>query len=110
MVRLSKQQKRVVELLATGLSRSEIGDVLGVSKHTIAWHIRNLHNICGVSSSNYMCVLLFKAGLIDIKHTIEDYAPKVVPNLRLGERASISTSSKDSRHFIPKVKTDSCRV
>jgi DNA-binding CsgD family transcriptional regulator len=48
--KLSRAQIRVSELVIRGLTNSEIGDVLGCSKHTVRNHLAQVFQLSGVSS------------------------------------------------------------
>jgi DNA-binding NarL/FixJ family response regulator len=48
---LSSRQREILRLLAKGRSTKEIGEMLGVTAHTVAWHRRHLMGLFGVRTT-----------------------------------------------------------
>jgi two-component system, NarL family, nitrate/nitrite response regulator NarL len=61
---LTPRELEVVELLASGLSNKEIAERLGVSFHTVKFHVNAILGKLGASSRAEVVALAAKAGLL----------------------------------------------
>jgi len=61
---LSERERQVLELLATGKNNKAIGDALGVTEHTIRFHVTNLITKLGASDRTDALVIAMRRGLI----------------------------------------------
>jgi DNA-binding NarL/FixJ family response regulator len=61
---LTPRELEVVELLASGLSNKEIADRLGVSFHTVKFHVNAILGKLGAASRAEAVALAAKAGLL----------------------------------------------
>jgi two-component system, NarL family, nitrate/nitrite response regulator NarL len=61
---LTPRELEVLELLASGLSNKEIGGRLGVSFHTVKFHVNSILGKLGASSRAEVVALAAKAGLL----------------------------------------------
>ena len=61
---LSAREVEVLEKLAEGLSVKEIAAVLGVSRHTAAYHLGNIYNKLQVQSQTGAVAKALRAGII----------------------------------------------
>ena len=67
---LTTHQQRIVRLMAKGLSSEEIGEELGVSVHTVAFHRKNIRRALGVKNDTEMHRYAILVGMA------EERAPK----------------------------------
>ncbi len=63
---LTPRENEVLAMLAEGLANREIADRLGVSDHTIKFHIRSILGKLGASTRTEAVTRGFRAGLIDL--------------------------------------------
>lgn len=61
---LSERERQVLELLATGKNNKAIGEALGITEHTIRFHITNLITKLGASDRTDALVIAMRRGLI----------------------------------------------
>jgi DNA-binding NarL/FixJ family response regulator len=61
---LTPRELEVLELLASGLSNKEIADRLGVSFHTVKFHVNAILGKLGASSRTEVVALAARAGLL----------------------------------------------
>jgi DNA-binding NarL/FixJ family response regulator len=61
---LTRRELEVLELLASGLSNREIADRLGVSFHTVKFHVNAILGKLGASSRTEVVALAARAGLL----------------------------------------------
>jgi DNA-binding NarL/FixJ family response regulator len=61
---LTPRELEVVELLASGLSNKEIAERLGVSFHTVKFHVNAILGKLGAASRAEAVALAAKAGLL----------------------------------------------
>jgi DNA-binding NarL/FixJ family response regulator len=61
---LTPREIEVLELLASGLSNKEIADRLGVSFHTVKFHVNAILGKLGASSRTEVVALAARAGLL----------------------------------------------
>ncbi len=61
---LSERERQVLELLATGKNNKAIGESLGITEHTIRFHITNLITKLGASDRTDALVIAMRRGLI----------------------------------------------
>jgi DNA-binding NarL/FixJ family response regulator len=61
---LTPRELEVVELLASGLSNKEIAERLGVSFHTVKFHVNAILGKLGASSRTEVVALAARAGLL----------------------------------------------
>jgi ATP/maltotriose-dependent transcriptional regulator MalT len=64
---LSKREREVLELLATGGSNREIADQLYLSERTVARHVSNIFTKLGVSSRSAATAFAYSEGLVGQK-------------------------------------------
>jgi len=64
---LTDREVTVLDLLAKGCSRVETAQVLGLSKHTITTHIKNIYKKLSVNSRTEAVFEAYQLGLIKIK-------------------------------------------
>ena len=62
--RLTRRESEVLGLVAAGRSNSEIGDLLFISRKTVAVHLANVKAKLGASSRVQMAILARDAGLV----------------------------------------------
>jgi DNA-binding NarL/FixJ family response regulator len=63
-VSLTEREAEVLQQLATGLSFREIADVLAISSHTVAQHVRNIYKKLAVRSRGKAVYEATKLGLL----------------------------------------------
>lgn len=63
---LTERELEVLELLAQGLSNSEIAEQLGVSPNTVKNHLRSIYSKLDVSTRTAATTLAIKHGLVEI--------------------------------------------
>lgn len=61
---LTPRELEVLELLASGLSNKEIAERLGVSFHTVKFHVNSILGKLGASSRTEVVALAARAGLL----------------------------------------------
>ncbi len=61
---LSERERQVLELLATGKNNKAIGESLGITEHTIRFHITNLITKLGAIDRTDALVIAMRRGLI----------------------------------------------
>lgn len=61
---LSKQEKKIIQLVAQGLSSKEIGDKLFISKNTVDTHRRNINRKLDLNSVGALITFAHENGLI----------------------------------------------
>jgi DNA-binding CsgD family transcriptional regulator len=57
---LTHQQRRLVELLVSGRSNRQIGELLRMSENTVEWHLRNVYERLGVSTRTQLLARFFR--------------------------------------------------
>jgi DNA-binding CsgD family transcriptional regulator len=86
-VRLTAREADVLQLLARGCTYAEVGDALGVSRHTVASHVKSaylkleVHSAAGAVMRAIELRLIGIAGSWDVRHAVRRlrFAPR---NLR----------------------------
>lgn len=66
-MKLTKTEKRVLELVAQGNSSKEAADVLCVSKRTVDFHLANIYSTLQVSNRVKAIRAATRLGLIEVK-------------------------------------------
>jgi LuxR family transcriptional regulator, maltose regulon positive regulatory protein len=61
---LTRQEILILEQLATGLSNEALADKLCISKHTVRFHLRNIHSKLGASNRTEAVALARRHGII----------------------------------------------
>ena len=61
---LTRQETLILEQLATGLSNEALADKLCISKHTVRFHLRNIHSKLGASNRTEAVALARRLGII----------------------------------------------
>jgi LuxR family maltose regulon positive regulatory protein len=61
---LTRQEILILEQLATGLSNEALADKLHISKHTVRFHLRNIHAKLGAKSRTEAVALARRHGII----------------------------------------------
>ena len=65
---LSKREGEVLNLLARGFSFVEIGDLLGISRSTVATYVKNIYQKLEVNSRSEAVFEASSLGIIDMPH------------------------------------------
>lgn len=68
---LSKREKQVLELIASGSSNKEISDALSISLSTVENHIHNLYAKLNLINRAQAVIYAFKMGIVKEHNTIE---------------------------------------
>lgn len=63
-ISLSPREREVLAQLAKGMTLAQAGDLLGVSRHTVAAHVKRIYEKLGVSSRAEASVEAVRLGLI----------------------------------------------
>lgn len=61
---LSERERECLQLIAGGKTSWEIGEILGISHHTVNAHIRNIVRKLAVTSRPHAVAVGFRLGLI----------------------------------------------
>jgi DNA-binding CsgD family transcriptional regulator len=61
---LSDRERECLQLIASGKTSWEIGEILGISHHTVNAHIRNIVRKLAVTSRPHAVAVGFRLGLI----------------------------------------------
>lgn len=62
--RLTRRQRQVIQLLAEGHSRAEIGDILDISYHTARFHIRKAFAALEATTAPQAVARAIREGLV----------------------------------------------
>ena len=54
---LNERERQIVALVVDGLTNSEIGDELGLSRSAVKWHLANIFRKLGVTSRTQVAVM-----------------------------------------------------
>jgi len=65
---LTNREKEILTMIAKGLNRTEIAEMLSLSSHTIARYIRDIYMKLDVSSRAEAAVIAHQMGLLDKKN------------------------------------------
>lgn len=60
--RLSPRQREVAQLVSRGLTDMEIGRQMGVSVHTVRWHLREAQALLGARNRVHLAVTVVRSG------------------------------------------------
>jgi DNA-binding CsgD family transcriptional regulator len=63
-VQVTETERQVLYLMLFGKTNSEIGDILGVSCHTIGFHVRNLFQKLDANTRTYAVVKAIRYGIL----------------------------------------------
>ncbi len=66
MPALTPREDEVLELMAGGLSNREIGEQLGVSRHTAKFHVKSILDKLGAETRTEAVVLAARGGLLEL--------------------------------------------
>jgi DNA-binding NarL/FixJ family response regulator len=64
--RLSKREQGILELVAQGLTDTEIADEIGLSQYTVKTHIRRVYEKLGAKNRPHAVTLGFGQGLLSV--------------------------------------------
>jgi len=64
IVHVSETERQVLYLMLFGKTNSEIGDILGISSHTVGFHVRNLFQKLGANTRTYAVVKAVRYGIL----------------------------------------------
>jgi len=65
LARLTPREREILPLLSTGFTLAKIGDLLGISRHTVATHVKRIYEKLRISSRAEASVEAVRMGLID---------------------------------------------
>ncbi len=63
---LTQQEKKVLERVAKGMTRREIGKDLNIAEKTVESHLANINNKLNSNNSTESVVTAIKLGLIEV--------------------------------------------
>ena len=63
---LSRREKQVADLVASGLSNREIGIMLGITDKTAKNHVYSIMRKWGLSSRVQVAIVAFKSGILTV--------------------------------------------
>lgn len=63
-INLSKREEEILVMIAKGLNRNEIADIMSLSPHTIARYIRDVYQKLDVNSRAEAAIMAYRIGLI----------------------------------------------
>src|SRR4030095_584570 len=63
---LTEREAEVLHRIAQGMSNKEIGDVLGISEHTVKGHVTNVLGKLGVTDRTKALVEAVRRGLVHL--------------------------------------------
>ena len=64
MTELTEKEIETIKLIANGLTTKEIAGTLGISNHTVQFHINNIARKMGVTRKIEIAVKAVKEGLV----------------------------------------------
>ena len=70
-VNITQQEMKCMELVAQGKSSWVCSQILGLSEHTVTFHIKNVMAKLGVNSRTTAAIELVKAGIIPYESKIQ---------------------------------------
>ncbi|WP_211661935.1 helix-turn-helix domain-containing protein [Neomoorella glycerini] len=88
LARLTRAERKVLDLLLTDLSYQEIANRLSLSPNTVKYHVRNIYRKAGCSSRQELCAA---CGRVDAESKQDNALPPDDFSRRAGERAGIET-------------------
>ncbi|HET9496332.1 MAG TPA: response regulator transcription factor [Chloroflexia bacterium] len=60
---LTRREREVLSLIATGLSNSQIAQILSISRHTVHAHLYSIYSKLGVGTRTAAARIAFEVGL-----------------------------------------------
>ena len=65
-INLAKREKEILAWVAIGKTDSEIGQILGISKHTVNMHLRRIYEKVGANNRILAVIKALTIGLMDV--------------------------------------------
>ena len=65
-IRLTPREHEILQRLAQGRDNREISDVMGISDHSVEWHLKNIYTKLGVRNRTAAVVQALQIGLLSL--------------------------------------------
>lgn len=70
-IQVTEREKEIMDQISVGKSAYCVGVILGISEHTVHFHIKNLYKKFGVTSRGHLCSIMALLGYFDTENLLK---------------------------------------